>query len=132
MTHGYIGGVKALADSAWCTNDPQVCTYEGMQERIKETYLHLANQMQATIAPCGVMWKILKSKNNHIDLYDADGIHPSLVGAYANALTLYSVIRAKPIANVYIPDSLQVAQAEFIQHTISSSLFDCLPNWNSF
>jgi len=132
LTNGYIEGVNAFGDTDWCKQDPQVCNYEGMQEKIKGTYLHLANQLNAEIAPCGVLWKILKSKNNTIQLHDPDNIHPSIAGSYANAIAIYSVIRRKPLAGVFVPKNIKVEDSELIQHTISAALFDCNPSWENF
>lgn len=129
MTGSYTKGVNTLGDTAWCRSDPQVCTYEGMLDRIKTNYLHLSEQLHAEIAPCGVLWKVLQSKNSSLVLHEADGIHASLAGSYTNALTQYSVISRKPLKNVFAPVGITSGQAAFIQHTISETLFHCNPSW---
>jgi hypothetical protein len=129
MTHGYVNGVNTFGETAWCAADPQVCTYLGMLARIKENYLHLSKQLNAEIAPCGVIWKALKDRNSMLGLHDADGIHPNLAGSYANAVTIYSIIRKKRMKQVFVPAGLPNEQAILIQNTISDVLFDCKPSW---
>jgi hypothetical protein len=132
MTNGYIGGVNAFADTAWCKADPVVCSFDGMQERIKDNYLHLATQLNAEIAPCGLMWKILRSKYPNIILHDPDGIHPSLTASYTNAITIYSTIRRKKMKGVYVPASVTNETGSIIQQVASDVLFDCNPGWKDF
>jgi hypothetical protein len=132
MTDGYINGVNAFGDTGWCRSDPQVCTFDGMQDRIKLTYNHLAKQLNAEVAPCGVMWKVLKARNSSLVLHDADGIHPSLAGSYVNAIVIYSVIRKKRMKEVFVPSAIPQDQATLIQNTISETLFDCNPAWTDF
>ena len=132
MTNGYTNGVNTFGDTAWCKSDPQVCSFDGMVERIKGTYLQLGKQLNAEIAPCGVMWKILKSRKNDIVLHDADGIHPAPLASYLNALTIYTIIRKKPLKNVFIPSSVSNAESVLIQNTVADVLFDCNPGWKNY
>jgi hypothetical protein len=132
MTNGYIGGVNAFGDTAWCKADPGVCDFNGMQERIKDNYLHLAKQLKAEIAPCGLIWKILRSKNNNIVLHDRDSIHPALTGSYSNAITIYSMIKKQKLNGAFSPAILGKEQASAIQETVAAVLFDCNPGWQNF
>ena len=129
MTNGYTNGVNTFGDTAWCNADPQVCTYEGMLDRIKANYIRLAEQLNAEVAPCGLIWKALKARNSSLALHDADGIHPSPTASYANAITLYSIVRKRRMTAVFIPSAVAKDQAILIQKTISEILFDCNPSW---
>jgi hypothetical protein len=132
MTNGYIDGVNAFGDTDWCRDDPQVCSYEGMQERIKSTYRKLADQLDAEIVPGGILWNIIMDQHNDIIFHDSDGIHPSIAGSYTNALALYSVITKKQLTNIYIPTTLAEEHALHIQHAVVNTLFECNPNWKTF
>lgn len=129
MTHGYIDGVNAFGNSDWCRDDPQVCTYEGMQARIKSTYQKLADQLDAEIVPAGILWKIIIDQHSDITLHDPDKIHPNIAGSYTNAIALYSVITKKQLTNIYIPSTLAEEQALHIQQAVANTLFECNPNW---
>jgi hypothetical protein len=132
MTNGYVGGVNAFGETDWCRDDPEVCTYEGMQERIKSTYLRLAEQLDAKIVPCGILWKIIMDQHEDITFHDADGIHPSLAASYTNAIALYSVIAKKPLGNIYRPATLAEKHALQIKDAVTKTLFECNPNWKTF
>jgi hypothetical protein len=54
-------------------------------------YMHIAKKTKIKIAPVGLIWQKLR-KNATFDLYEQDGSHPSVVGAYLAAATLYSSI----------------------------------------
>jgi len=128
MTQGYVGGVSAF-DADWCAAEPVVCSYEGMQERIRDTYIELSKMMGAEMAPAGMVWTALMNKDSQFLLYDADGIHPNLAGSYSNALTIYSVIRRKELRNVFKPIGVADDDALLIQNTVADMVFQCSPNW---
>jgi hypothetical protein len=129
MTNGYADGVNTFGDTAWCRTDPPVCTLEGMQDRIKTNYIHLAQQLNAEVAPCGLIWKALQSRNPNLVLYDADGIHPSLAGSYVNAVTIYSLVRKQPMKDIFIPAGVSNEHAALVQNTVANILFYCNPAW---
>lgn len=127
VTHGYELGVNTIGETEWCQWDPPVCNQEGMSKRIQETYKELAKIFEAESAPAGPMWQILKSKRNNLHLFEPDGVHPNITGSYANALTIYSVIRKQRLINVYSPAGIDSEIVEFIQQTVADALFDCNP-----
>jgi len=129
MTNGYTQGVNTFGDTAWCRLDPKVCNFEGMLDRIKANYIQLGEQLKAEIAPCGLVWKELRSRNSNLVLHEPDGIHPNLTASYTNALTIYSVIRKKRMLGVFFPSAISNTQAHLIQETVSQMLFDCNPSW---
>jgi hypothetical protein len=132
MTHGYREGVLSFNDYEWCEEDPLVCTYEGMQERLRENYLILAEILNSEIAPSGMMWKILMDKYPEINLYHSDGIHANSSGSYIAACTIFSLIFKKSPENTYIPENVNEDIAQKIQNAVLNALFDCNPNWISY
>jgi hypothetical protein len=127
VTHGYEQGVLTIGEAQWCEWDPTVCNQDGMSKRIQETCKELARRFEAEPAPCGPMWQILKTKNNNLQLFEPDGVHPNINGSYANALCIYSVIRKQRLVNVYIPAEIDSETAQLLQKTVADALFDCNP-----
>ena len=127
VTHGYEQGVNTMGETEWCQWDPPVCSQEGMSKRIQETYNELARIFDAESTPAGPLWQIIKSKNNDLHLFEPDGVHPNIAGSYANALTIYSVIRKQRLINVYAPPGVDSETAQFLQKTVANALFDCNP-----
>ena len=132
MTQGYRNGVLAFNDSSWAGQDPQVTTYEGMQERIRENYLYMTELLNSGIAPAGMMWNIFTDRYPDVDLYLPDGIHANQNGAYLSACTIYSVICKRKPENIYIPADVADDIAQKIQTTVSEALFDCNPDWREY
>jgi hypothetical protein len=127
VTHGYEQGVNTMGETEWCGSDPSVCNQQGMSKRIQETYDELARIFEAESAPAGPLWQIMKNKNSDLHLFEADGVHPNIVGSYANAVTIYSVIRKQRLMNVHAPPGIDMETVKFIQKTVADALFDCNP-----
>lgn len=126
MTQGYKNG------ASWSSQDPVVANYNGMQNRIKNTYIKLADNLNSTVAPAGLMWKIVLSKNPELELFNADGYHASPAGSYISACTIYSFIFSKKPENIYKPNNIADEDALLIQNTVTKALFDCNPDWRNF
>jgi hypothetical protein len=73
---------------------------------IKKTFEDAAQAIGATIIPVGEVWKAINQEGNpDIDLYDADGLHPSLQGTFFAASMCYSSIyNRNPSENPYTAD----------------------------
>ena len=131
MTNGYTKGVGSF-NTSWCEDEPLVCSYDGMQNRIRDTYVTLSKTMNAEIAPAGMVWKSLIEKKSNIPLFDPDGIHPSLNGSYVHALTIYSLVRRKELKNIFVPTGISNDDAILIQDAVVDMVFQCTPNWTTF
>jgi PKD repeat protein len=87
QTWGYRSG-----DAANCGHWPPVCTYEGMDSMLKKRYTEMAVENNALISPVGSVWKEIRARYPAINLYQADGSHPTEVGSFAAAATFYTVL----------------------------------------
>ncbi len=76
-------------DQANCKNLPELCTYDGMQQRIDKNYIALATETNSMLAPIGKAWKQFGQKYPNLELYQPDGSHPSEIGAYLAAYSFY-------------------------------------------
>lgn len=132
MTHGYKEGVLSFNANDWCEEDPLVCNYNGMQERIRYNYLTLAEILNSEIAPSGMMWKMFMDQYPDINLFQSDGIHATPSGSYIAACTIYGLIFRKRLEYIYMPENVNEEVAQKIQNTVSNALFDCNPNWKLY
>ena len=66
--------------------------YQAMQSEVAETYLNLARDFDITVAPVGLSWQAALDRNPQLDLWSIDGSHPSLLGSYLAANTVYALI----------------------------------------
>ncbi len=74
-----------------------------MFPKIRTTYNEAANATGATIIPVGEVWlSILADGRDNINLYDIDGVHPTLQGTYLAAAMCYSqLFKKNPSDNMY-------------------------------
>ena len=61
------------------------------QEILTYAYASIAQELNATVAPVGLVWDVLR-ETDQFDLYDVDGSHPSAHGSYLVAATMYATM----------------------------------------
>jgi hypothetical protein len=125
MTWGRKNG-----DAEYCPVYPPVCTYYGMQSRLRHSYLEMGQMFNANVAPVGMVWKKIRESNPEIELYESDESHPSLAGSYLAACTFYASIFHKSPVGGYVPPGLNLSYAQIIQNFSKQIVFDSLNIWN--
>lgn len=93
---------------------PLCDTYEGMQERLKTSYLEMAYQNDALCAPVGMAWAEVRKARPDIILYNQDKSHPSVAGSYLNAVTIFATMFPRHYQTDYTA-GLAPADAEYLQ-----------------
>jgi hypothetical protein len=125
MTWGRKNG-----DQNNCANYPPICTYAGMQARLRSSYLLMADQNQAICSPVGAAWQVVRDSFPLIELYNADQSHPSYAGSYLAACTFYASIFRKSPVGLGFYGSLSAADAQALQNIAAMVVLDSLPNWS--
>ena len=69
---------RQLGDASNCVSYPPVCTYLGMQERLRTRYLDMSFFHNASCSPVGMVWKESIAIDSSINLYSSDSSHPSI------------------------------------------------------
>lgn len=125
MTWGRKNG-----DASNCASYPPICTYEGMQQRLRESYMEMADSNQATTGPVGAAWKTVRDSFPLIELYSPDESHPSIYGSYLAACVFYATLYQKsPIGSTYIPSGINASEALNLQTIASNTVLDSLSLW---
>jgi len=124
MTWGRENG-----DTSNCESWPPVCTYEGMQLELRKSYLQMAEDNQAAVAPVGMVWKAIRDDYPEIDLYSADGSHPSLSGTFLASNVFYTAIFHDSPVGGYVPDGISATDALHMQEYAANIVFDSLDVW---
>lgn len=125
----YMTWGRENGDASNCGFYPPICTYAGMQSRLRDSYLEMRQTHNAEVAPIGMVWQTLRDSFPNIDLYNADESHPSLVGSYLVACTFYSSLFHKSCVGAYIPTGVSAVDAMNIQQTVDRVVFDSLSTW---
>lgn len=118
-------------DQQNCQFYAPLCTFEGMNARLRESYTEMADVNDATVAPCGAAWQQMKLDNPTFwnGLYSGDGSHPSAWGTYLNACIFYATMfRESPVGLDYYA-SIGQADAEVLQQVAEDMVMDSLDNW---
>jgi hypothetical protein len=79
-------------DQATCSQQPEVCTFEGMDSLLYERYRMIAQKTDCQLAPVGKAWRLAKAEHPEIELYQIDGSHPNLEGSFLSACMIYALL----------------------------------------
>ena len=118
MTWGHKYGTTHKID-----NYPIAYTYEGMQERIKTTYLEMTYRNNAICAPVGMAWQRVREERPDYQLYTQDLSHPSLLGTYLAANVIFTTIFPAQYQSDYTA-GFDAAKAEYIQQVAQKTVLE--------
>lgn len=125
MTWGRENG-----DASFCGQHPPVCTYNGMQQELRNMYMWMADTNQATVSPVGAAWKNVRDSFPSINLYSGDGSHPNLYGSYLAACVFYVTLYQKScIGSTFIPVGIGTGDAVTLQTVATNTVLDSLSLW---
>ncbi|MBA3828461.1 MAG: hypothetical protein H0X33_05955 [Taibaiella sp.] len=127
MTWGHADG-----DRANCAIYPFICTYDGMQLRLRESYLQMTKDNNAIVAPVGAAWKVVRDSFPSIGLYQSDNVHPALTGSYLQTCVLYSSIFHKRTTGSSYLGGVLSADAAILQHIADKVTMDSLIQWQQY
>lgn len=120
MTWGHkYGNRKPVAEY------PLSNEYEGMQERLKTSYLEMAYDNDAWCAPVGMAWRQVRHERPDCILYKPDCYHPGVAGSYLSANVIFTTIFQKPYQTSFTA-GLAAEQAEYLQQTAQRTVLDNL------
>lgn len=126
----YMTWGKKYGDQANCASYPAICTFEGVTDRLRDSYLQMANENSALVAPAGMAWFASWHTDTLINLWQADNSHPTIAGSYLTSCVFYETIfRKSPLGLSYSPIAIQ-ATTDFLQNIAHTTVFDSLANWN--
>ena len=114
----YMTWGRKNGDAGNCAAYPPICTYEGMQQRLRESYLEMSNTNHATCSPVGVAWRTFRVAHPAVELYNPDESHPSVNGTYLAACTFYcSIYHKTTLGANYVLAGVAAADAPICLYT---------------
>lgn len=120
MTWGHKDGCQEPHDGY-----PIIDSYEGMQNRLITSYLEMAYQNDAWCAPVGMVWKHVRSERPYYTLYWPDRSHPSVLGTYLAANTIFATLFQKYYQTTFTA-GLDAELAEYIQQVAQQTVLQNL------
>ncbi|MBU3658518.1 MAG: PKD domain-containing protein [Flavobacteriales bacterium] len=120
MTWGRQNG-----DSQW----DSINTFDKMNWRLRDAYLRIAENANASVAAAGPTWKYVRDNHPTIELFSTDGSHPSFAGTYLNACVFYSSLFHKSPEGASYIGSLDQTTAQILQQAAKKIVIDSLSTW---
>jgi hypothetical protein len=117
-------------DSPNCGFYPPVCTYTGMQNRLRSSYKLFADTTRAIMSPAGEAWRKSIALNPSLELYSADESHPSLEGSYLTACVFYEVLFHNSVLTNTYSAGIATGTVSFLQQIAHDVVNDSLITWN--
>ena len=121
---------RKYGDASNCGFYPPLCTFEGMQARLRQSYVEMADDNEALVSPVGEAFKYSRMADSTINLYSPDNSHPSVAGTYLAACTFYATIFETSPVGLSYNAGLNATQATFLQQIAYQTVFDSLSVWN--
>ena len=108
---------------------PVLGTYEGMDSMLALRYSQMATDNDASLCPVGRVWRYIRTHYPDIELYAADGSHPSMAGTYAAACAFYVMFFQKDPINVNYSADLPDAVAHRIRMAVHDVVYASIGEW---
>jgi hypothetical protein len=105
MTWGYRDGFP----------DEGHADFAAMQAQLQMGYEEIAAELDAQVAPVGLVWQTAVEKTPGLDLWRADGVHPTRAGSYLTACVFYAVIFEESPAGLAYDGGLPEEQARLLR-----------------
>lgn len=125
----YMTWGREEGDASNCAFWPPVCTYEGMDDLLRERYVMMAEMNDAEVSPVGAVWRHIRENYPDINLYSSDGSHPSPEGSYAAAVCFYTSIFKKNPQLITFNYTIDDAVETIIKNTVETIVFDAQSTW---
>jgi hypothetical protein len=121
---------RKFGDASNCAAYPPVCTYTGMQNRLKQSYKLFSDLCSGIMAPAGEAFRESISQNPLLELYNADQSHPSLEGSYLSSCVFYETLFQKSVLSNTFISTVNSNTATFLQTIAHQVVRDSLAIWN--
>ena len=125
----YMTWGRKYGDQGNCAFWPPVCTFLGMQEELRNSYVQMANDNAALVAPVGRAWQSSWTQDSSINLWSSDNSHPSIEGSYLAACVFYETILRKSCVNAPFISSVTNPNALFLQQVAHQIVTDSIFTW---
>ena len=117
-------------DASNCAAYPPICTYIGMQNRLRASYKLFADTTHSIMSPVGEAWRKSISLNPTLELYSSDQSHPALEGSYLSACVFYETLFHKSVLSNTYTAGLSSGTINFLQQIAHDVVNDSLLVWN--
>jgi hypothetical protein len=119
-------GARPILLMTWAYKDKP-----DMTTQLAEEYTIAGNDSDALVIPAGLAFAKAVGKRPDLEFYQPDKRHPTLIGTYLAASTVYSSIYKKsPVGNSYI-SSIDAKTANFLQSVAWETVQEYFGKWEN-
>jgi hypothetical protein len=112
MTWGWRdGGVQSYGGHS----SPDFRDYFEMQDSVSASYRAIARELDAVLVPVGEAWRLARTINPQIDLWQSDACHATLKGTYLGACVFYAVLHGEDPTGLEFYGGLSPEDARWLQ-----------------
>lgn len=130
MTWGYKNGDSYLCTFPECDPPTTVYrTYAQMDSVIHTNYMAAGDSLNAIVSPVGAVWRYLRQNHPTLELYQADGSHPTAAGTYAAACAFYTAIYRKDPGLITYDHTLPATDASIIRNAAQQVVYNDILHW---
>ncbi len=125
----YMTWGRKNGDAGNCDFWPPMCTYEGMDDLLKERYMAMAEMNDAVVAPVGAVRRFIRENFPDIELYVADESHPSMEGSYVAAVCFYTCIFRKDPQLITFDYGIDDGIESTVKQVVHDIVYNALSDW---
>ena len=118
-------GARPYLFEAWAHRDgwaERNLSRAAMQAAIADSYARVSLSLGVDVAPVGSAWKRAETEAPQIELWQADGSHPTKAGTYLAACVLYRTVLGLSPVGIAESDGLSSADAAILQQIAAESV----------
>lgn len=113
--------------SGWAQAD--LSSYSSMQAAVDQGYLGIASHLGLSIAPVGDAWQTAVGTQASPELWQEDGVHPTIAGTYLAACVFYATVFQQSPVRLGYDDGLPAAEATMLQRVAASTVLKNPIKW---
>ncbi|MCB9891533.1 MAG: hypothetical protein H6833_07790 [Planctomycetes bacterium] len=127
MARVRLVGARPVLYLTWGRKDGDVSNRAGdtfleMQERLQHGYARMASQGKAHTAAVGQVWQVVRERHPELELYAADGSHPSVLGVYLAGCTIHATLFGEDPGGTFRPTFLDAKAATLIDDVVRDAV----------
>jgi hypothetical protein len=97
---------------------------------LRQATLIVADSLGLEVAPVGAAWERVMVEHPEYNLYDWDGVHPSLVGQFLQASVYYATLVGESPAGLAYRAGLTREVARYLQRVAGETVLNERSTWN--
>ena len=103
--------------------------YAAMQLGLDDGYLKTARDLAVPVAPVGVAWSAVRREAPAIELWQADGSHPTVAGTYLAACVFYAFLFRTSPEGLAVPAGVSGSDGATLQRVAATTVLSDATRW---